>query len=56
MFRAQEPSLVVGYIAARTTKTGKVGFVGGIYFRTYRPVWYGYRGGVAYANKEGHQR
>ena len=30
MFRAQEPSFVVGYIAARTTKTGKVGFVGGI--------------------------
>lgn len=25
-FRAQEPSFLVGYIAARTTKTGKVGF------------------------------
>ncbi|WP_139356972.1 BMP family ABC transporter substrate-binding protein, partial [Clostridium beijerinckii] len=26
MFKAQEPSFIVGYIAAKTTKTGKVGF------------------------------
>ncbi|WP_143755327.1 BMP family ABC transporter substrate-binding protein, partial [Clostridium beijerinckii] len=30
MFNAQEPSFMVGYAAAKTTKTGKVGFVGGI--------------------------
>jgi basic membrane protein A len=29
-FRAQEPSFIVGYIAARTTKADRVGFVGGI--------------------------
>ena len=52
MFRAQEPSFVVGYIAARTTKTGKVGFVGGISSALIDQFEYGYRGGVAYANKE----
>ena len=29
MFRAQESSFLVGYIAGKTTKTNKVGFVGG---------------------------
>jgi len=52
MFRAQEPSFVVGYIAARTTKTGKVGFVGGISSALIDQFEYGYRGGVAFANKE----
>ncbi len=46
MFRAQEPSFVVGYIAARTTKTGKVGFVGGISSALIDQFEYGYRGGV----------
>ena len=48
----QEPSFVVGYIAARTTKTGKVGFVGGISSALIDQFEYGYRGGVAFANKE----
>lgn len=51
-FRAQEPSFLVGYIAARTTKTGKVGFVGGISGVVIDQFDYGYKAGVAYANKK----
>ena len=41
MFRAQEPSFLVGYIAGKTTKTNKVGFVGGITSGIHRsiPIW-----------------
>lgn len=30
IFRAEEPSFIVGYIAGRTTHTGKVGYVGAV--------------------------
>jgi basic membrane protein A len=49
MFRAQEPSFLVGYIAAKTTKTGKVGFVGGMTGNIIDQFEYGYKAGVAYA-------
>ena len=49
-FRAQEPSFMVGYIAACTSTTGKVGFVGGVGSDVIRLFEYGYMGGVAYAN------
>jgi basic membrane protein A len=52
MFRAQEPSFLVGYIAAKTTKTGKVGFVGGMTGNIIDQFEYGYKAGVAYAAKE----
>ena len=52
MFRAQECSFEVGYAAALATKTGKVGFVGGIGGNIIDQFEYGYRSGVAYANKE----
>lgn len=52
MFRAQEPSFLVGYIAAKTTKTGKVGFVGGMTSDIISQFEYGYKAGVAYAAKE----
>ncbi|MDD3260727.1 MAG: BMP family ABC transporter substrate-binding protein [Oscillospiraceae bacterium] len=52
MFRAQEPSFIVGYIAGKTTKTGKVGFVGGISSNIIDQFEYGYKAGVAYAAKE----
>ena len=52
MFRAQEPSFIVGYIAACTSKTGKVGFVGGISSTLIDQFEYGYRAGVLFANKE----
>jgi len=52
MFRAQEPSFLVGYIAAKTTKTGKVGFVGGMTSGIIDQFEYGYKAGVAYGAKE----
>lgn len=52
MFRAQEPSFIVGYIAGLTTKTGKVGFVGGITSNIIDQFEYGYKAGVDYAAKE----
>lgn len=52
VFRAQEPSFLVGYMAGMTTKTDKVGFVGGIKGEVIDQFEFGYRSGVAYAAKE----
>lgn len=52
MFRAQEPSFVVGYVAGLTTKTDKVGFVGGMTGNIIDQFEYGYRAGVDYAAAE----
>ena len=52
LFAAEEPSFIVGYIAGRTTKTNKVGFVGGIESDNIYAFEFGYLGGVAYAARE----
>lgn len=52
VFRAQESSLLAGYIAALTTKTNSVGFVGGIKSVVINQFEYGYRAGVAYGAKK----
>ena len=52
MFRAQEPSFLVGYIAACVSTSGKVGFVGGISSNIISQFEWGYKAGVAYANKQ----
>ncbi|MFA9375818.1 MAG: BMP family ABC transporter substrate-binding protein [Lachnotalea sp.] len=52
MFRAQEPSFMVGYIAGRTTTTDQVGFIGGIQSGLLDQFQYGYEAGVQYAAKE----
>ena len=52
MFRAQEPSFLVGYIAARVSTSGKVGFVGGISSNIISQFEWGYKAGVAYGAKE----
>ncbi len=52
LFKAQEPSFEVGYIAGLMTETNKVGFVGGQKSPTIDQFDYGYRAGVAYAAKE----
>lgn len=52
MFRAQEPSFMVGYAAGKTTETNKVGFVGGIASGLIDQFQYGYEAGVQYAAKE----
>lgn len=51
-FRAQEPSFLVGYIAASFSTTGKVGFVGGISSDVIDQFEFGYKAGVAYANAQ----
>jgi basic membrane protein A len=50
VFAAQEPSFLVGYIAGKMTKTGTVGFVGGIAGDIIDGFDYGFHAGVAYAN------
>jgi len=52
VFRGQEGGFLAGYIAGRTTKTDKVGFVGGIANDILEQFEYGYRAGVAYAADE----
>ena len=52
VFKAQEPSFMVGYIAGLTTETDKVGFVGGSVSDVIDQFEYGYRAGVEYAAKE----
>lgn len=49
-FHSQEPSFVAGYIAAMTTKTNKVGFVGGMASDVLKTFEFGYKAGVSYAN------
>lgn len=51
-FKAQESSFIVGYIAGKTTKTNRVGFVGGIKSPVIDQFQYGYQAGVLYAAKE----
>lgn len=51
-FRSQESSFVVGYIAAMSTKTNKVGFVGGMESDIIETFEYGFKAGVEYANKK----
>ena len=52
VFRAEESSFLVGYIAGKTTKTNKVGFIGGIKGDVISQFEYGFTAGVNYASKE----
>ena len=52
VFRAEESSFMVGYIAAAVSKTEKVGFVGGIASAVIEQFESGYEAGVAYADKK----
>lgn len=49
VFRAQEPSFLVGYIAGAVTGTGKLGFVGGQRSETIDQFQYGFEAGARYA-------
>ena len=51
-FKQQESSFVVGYIAARMSTSGKVGFIGGIASEVMESFKNGFFAGVEYANKE----
>jgi basic membrane protein A len=50
LFKAQEGSFLVGVIAAKTSKTGKVGFVGGMDIPLISQFECGYAQGVKYVN------
>jgi basic membrane protein A len=50
VFKEQEGSFLVGVIAAKTTKTGKVGFVGGMDIPLISKFECGYAQGVKYAS------
>ena len=51
-FRAQEACFAVGYIAARCTATGRLGFVGGVSSDALDAFEYGFRAGVAWAGAQ----
>lgn len=53
LFKANEGSFLVGVLAAMTTKTGKVGFVGGMDIPLIREFFVGYKAGVLWANPNG---
>ncbi len=50
VFKEQEGSFIVGLLAAKASKTGKVGFVGGMDIPLIRRFGCGYVQGVRYAN------
>lgn len=52
LFKAEQPSFLVGYIAAHMTESNNVGFIGGIEGDIIWGFEYGYRAGVAYGAKE----
>ncbi len=51
-FREEEGSFLVGALAAYTTKTNKVGFIGGMESSLIRKFENGFKQGVKYANPE----
>ncbi|AYE36256.1 BMP family ABC transporter substrate-binding protein [Borrelia turcica IST7] len=51
-FKVEEGAFLVGYIAAKTTKTGNIGFLGGIEGEVINAFRYGYEAGARYANKD----
>lgn len=52
LFKDNESSFLVGYIAGKMTKTNKVGFVGGMTSDIIDAFQYGYMAGVKYANPD----
>ena len=50
-FAEHEAGFLAGITAALETKTGKVGFIGGMKSESIEKFGYGYVAGVAYANK-----
>lgn len=52
LFRQEQPSFLVGYIAGMMTESNQVGFVGGVESGVIQQFEYGYRAGVQYAANE----
>ncbi|QTA37985.1 BMP family ABC transporter substrate-binding protein [Thermosipho ferrireducens] len=51
LFKEQESAFLVGYVAAATTRTGKVGFIGGIPIPPVERFRYGFEAGVKVYNE-----
>jgi len=51
-FKEEEGSFLVGFLAGKMTKTGKVGFVGGMELDLIKKFQYGFAAGVMAANPE----
>lgn len=49
-FREEEGSFLAGYVAARMSKTGAIGFVGGMEIDLIKKFWAGYYAGARTAN------
>ena len=51
MFKAEEGAFLAGYIAAKMSKTGTLGFIGGMSVPIIHSFQYGFKAGAKYANK-----
>ena len=52
MFKAEEGAFLAGYIAAKMSKTGNLGFIGGMSVPIIHSFQYGFKAGAKYANKK----
>ncbi|MBF0360314.1 MAG: BMP family ABC transporter substrate-binding protein [Oligoflexia bacterium] len=50
LFKSEEPCFLVGYIAGKMSKSGTIGFVGGIKVPLIQVFQYGYMAGAKFAN------
>ncbi len=50
MFKAEEPSFLAGFVAAKMSKTGVIGFVGGMSVPIIHSFQYGFKAGAKFAN------
>jgi basic membrane protein A len=50
MFKAEEPSFLAGFVAAKMSKTGVIGFVGGMSVPIIHSFQYGFKAGAKHAN------
>lgn len=49
-FRSEEVAFLAGYFASKVSKTGKIGFIGGVKGKVLESFMYGYEAGAKYAN------
>ncbi|WKC79781.1 nucleoside ABC transporter substrate-binding protein BmpD [Borreliella tanukii] len=49
-FRSEEVAFLAGYFASKASKTGKIGFIGGMKGEVLESFMYGYEAGAKYAN------
>ena len=52
MFKAEEGAFLAGYIAAKMSKTGTLGFIGGMSVPIIHSFQYGFKAGAKFANKK----